>query len=78
MVDAIPDGYMILWNYFGAVPVPALIPIPPPIPLVPPTPTVVGILLGHWWEHGYFGCGENHAHDNVNVQWREFYTHYRG
>jgi hypothetical protein len=80
VVAAIPDGYVLIWNYFGAEPVPVLLPlpVPVPIPLVPPTPTVVGIMLGHWWEHGYFGCGENHAHDNVNVQWREFYRHYRG
>ena len=79
VVGVIPEGHMVLWNYIGAVPVPALVPIPVPvpIPLVPPTPTVVGIMLDYWWEHGFFGCGENVAHDGVNVQWRQFYGQHR-
>ena len=28
VVAAIPEGYMILWNYFGVEPVPVLLPIP--------------------------------------------------
>ena len=80
VVQVVPDGYVLIWNYFGAEPVPVLlpIPVPAPIPLVPPTPAVVSIILDYWWEHGFFGCGENHAHDNVNVQWRQFYRQHRG
>ena len=79
VVQVVPDGYVLIWNYFGAEPVPVLLPlpVPMPIPLVPPTPTVVGIILDYWWEHGYFGCGDNHAHDTVNVQWRQFYSQHR-
>ena len=71
VVQVVPDGYVL-------VPVPVPIPLAVPIPLVPPTPTVVGIILDYWWEHGLFGCGESHAHDNVNVQWRQFYRQHRG
>ena len=42
-----------------------------------PAPAVVGIVLDYWWEHGFFGCGENFAHDDVNVQWRQFYRQHR-
>ena len=79
VVQVVPDGYVLIWNYFGAEPVPVLlrIPVPAPIPLVPPDPAVVSIILDYWWEHGFFGCGENFAHDDVNVQWRQFYRQYR-
>jgi hypothetical protein len=75
VVQVVPDGYVLIWNYFGAEPVPVVIPIP--VPLVPPAPAVVSIVLDYWWEHGFFGCGENLAHDDVNVQWRQFYSQYR-
>ena len=75
VVQVVPDGYVLIWNYFGAEPVPVVIPIP--VPLVPPAPAVVSIVLDYWWEHGFFGCGENLAHDDVNVQWRQFYRQYR-
>jgi hypothetical protein len=80
VVQVVPDGYVLLWNYWNtAEPVPFLlpIPVPAPIPLVPPAAAVVGIILDYWWAHGFFGCGENHAHDNVNVQWRQFYRQHR-
>ena len=79
VAQVVPDGYVLIWNYFGAEPVPVLlrIPVPAPIPLVPPTPAVVSIILDYWWEHGFFGCGENFAHDDVNVQWRQFYRQHR-
>jgi hypothetical protein len=90
VVQVVPDGYVLIWNYFGAEPVPVVIPIPVPlvppapavvipipVPLVPPAPAVVSIVLDYWWEHGFFGCGENLAHDDVNVQWRQFYSQYR-
>ena len=79
VVQFVPDGYMLIWNDF-VVPVPVVlrIPVRAPIPLVPPAPAVVGIVLDYWWEHGFFGCGENFAHDDVNVQWRQFYRQHRG
>lgn len=79
VVQVVPDGYVLIWNYFGAEPVPVLlpIPVPAPIPLVPPAAAVVGIILDYWWEHGFFACGTNHAHDRVNVQWRQFYRQHR-
>mgnify|MGYP000205424875 CR=1 FL=1 len=90
VVQVVPDGYVLIWNYFGAEPVPVVIPIPVPlvppapavvipipVPLVPPAPAVVSIVLDYWWEHGFFGCGENFAHDDVNVQWRQFYRQHR-
>ena len=47
VVQVVPDGYVLSWNYFGAEPVPFLlpIPVPVPIPLVPPAAAVVGIIL---------------------------------
>ena len=79
VVQHVPDGYMLIWNDF-VVPVPVVlrIPVRAPIPLVPPAPAVVGIVLDYWWEYGFFGCGENFAHDDVNVQWRQFYRQHRG
>ena len=47
-----------------ALPVP--VPVPVPIPLVPPTLSVVGILFGHWWSHGYFSCVELSCLDSVS------------
>ena len=76
VVQVVPDGYVLVWNYFGVEAVPAVIPMP--VPLVPPAPAVVSIVLDYWWEHGFFGCGENFAHDDVNVQWRQFYRQHRG
>ena len=35
VVQVVPDGYVLIWNYFGAEPVPDVIPIP--VSLVPPT-----------------------------------------
>ena len=67
-VILVPGGYVLIWNNLGgvtaeagfvtmpALPVP--VPVPVPIHFFPPTRSVVGILLGHWWEHGYFSCGE--------------------
>ena len=77
VVQVVPDGYFLA--YFGVESVPVLLrlPVPAPIPLVPPTPAVVSIILDYWWEHGFFGCGENLAHDDVNVQWRQFYRQHR-
>ena len=89
VAQVVPDGYVLIWNYFGAEPVPVLLPIPvpapialvPPVPapiaLLPPSPAAVSMILDYWWEHVFFGCGENHAHDNVNVQWRQFYRQHR-
>ena len=84
---AVSGGYVLIWNNLGGVSaeagyvtipaLPVLVPVPVPIPLVPPAPAVVSIVLDYWWEHGFFGCGENHAHDNVNVQWRQFYRQHR-
>ena len=65
---AVPGGYVLIWNNLGGVSaeagfvtipaLPVLVPVPMPIPLVPPALSVVGILLGHWWDHGYFCCDE--------------------
>ena len=76
VAQVVPDGYVLIWNYFGVEAVPDVIPIP--VPLVPPAPAVVSIVLDYWWDHGFFGCGENFAHDDVNVQWRQFYRQHRG
>ena len=67
-VVPVPGGYVLIWNNLGGVSaeagyvtIPALpvpVPVPVPIHFFPPTLSVVGILLGHWWEHGYFSCGE--------------------
>ena len=78
VVQFVPDGYMLIWNDF-VVPVPVVlrIPVRAPIPLVPPAPAVVSIVLDYWWDHGFFGCGESFAHDDVNVQWRQFYRQHR-
>ena len=80
VAEVVPDGYVIVWNYWDpAEPVPMLVPIPmpAPIPVVPPAAGAVGIILDYWWEHGFFACGTNHAHDRVNVQWRQFYRQHR-
>ena len=73
---AVPGGYVLIWNNLGgvsaeagyvttpALPVP--VPVPVPIPLVPPTLSVVGILFGHWWSHGYFSCVELSCLDSVS------------
>ena len=76
-LQVVPDGYFLAYFNAESVPVLLRLPVPAPIPLVPPSPAVVGIILDYWWEHGFFGCGENHAHDNVNVQWRQFYRQHR-
>jgi len=75
VAQVVPDGYVLIWNYFGAEPVPVVIPMP--VPAAPPPPAAVSILLNYWWEHGFFGCGDNLTHDDVNVQWRQFYSQYR-
>ena len=75
VVQVVPDGYALIWNYFGAEPVPVVIPMP--VPAAPPPPAAVSIFLNYWWEHGFFSCGDNLAHDDVNVQWQEFYSQYR-
>ena len=62
----------------GPVAMPVNVPVAMPVVVVvPPNPTVVGIMLTYWWEHGMFDCGDDFAHDNVNVQWRQFYRQYR-
>jgi len=78
---AVPGGYVLIWNNLGGVSaeagyvtIPALpvsVPVPVPIPLVPPTLSVVGILFGHWWGHGYFSCVELSCLDVVS--WK-FYS----
>ena len=57
---AVPGGYVLIWNNLGGVSaeagfvtipaLPVLVHVPVPIPLVPPALSVVGILLGHWWD----------------------------
>ena len=84
VVLAVPGGYVLIWNNLGGVsaeagyvtiPVPLPVPVPVPIPSVPPTLTVVGIMLGHWWEHGYFSCDEFNC---LGVVAWEFYRQHRG
>ena len=66
---AVPGGYVLIWNNLGGVSaeagfvtipaLPVLVPMPRPIPLNPRPLSVVGILLGHWWDYGmYFTCAE--------------------
>ena len=86
-VLAVPGGYVLIWNNLGgvsaeagyvtipALPVPVPVPVPVPIPVVPPTLSVVGILLGHWWDHGYFSCAELNC---LGVVSWEFYRRHLG
>ena len=73
---AVPGGYVLIWNNLGgvsaeagyvttpALPVP--VPVPVPIPLGPPASSVVDMLFGHWWSHGYFSLVELSCLDSVS------------
>ena len=81
---AVPGGYVLIWNNLGgvsaeagyvttpALPVP--VPVPVPIPLVPPASSVVDMLFGHWWSHGYFSLVELSCLDSVSWKFRRSNT----
>ena len=57
-------------------PMPGPAPVPAPVPAPIPAP-VVEILLRYWWDNGFWVCGDCSGHDDVNLQWRQFYRQYR-